>query len=271
MRQMSDPELKRLEADGFPPLPAADATAFVERGGARLWTASYGDGPPVLLLHGGFGSAGNFAYQVPALVAAGYRVLVMDTRAHGRSSWGSAPLGYRVFAEDALAVLDHWRIAQAAIVGWSDGADTGLMMALTRPERVAGLVFFACNVDPTGTKPFVMTDMIGRFFGRIVADYEALSPTPTDFAALQDRLQAVQASEPNLSTADLAGVAAPVLSLIGDGDEFITLEHPRSIAARIPGARFELMAGVSHFAPLQDPELFNRAVLDFLAETLPRR
>lgn len=270
MPQVSDPELKRLEAQGFPPMPVADATGYVERGGARLWTASYGDGPAVLLLHGGFGSSGNFASQVPDLVASGYRVIVMDTRAHGRSDWGTEPLGYRTFAQDALAVLDHWQVARAAIVGWSDGADTGLLAALMSPERVAGLVFFACNVDPTGTRPFEMTEVIGRFFPRIVADYEALSPTPQDFATLQERLQAVQANEPNLSAAELATVRVPVLSLIGDGDEFITLEHARYIAASIPGARFALMQGVSHFAPLQNPELFNRVVLDFLATCLPK-
>lgn len=258
----SRPQNARTE--GFPPLPPADATAYVERKEARLWTASYGTGPAVLLLHGGFGSAGNFAHQVPALTAAGYRVIVMDTRAHGRSSWGDAPLGYRVFAEDALAVLDHWAIDRAAIVGWSDGADAGLIAALEHPERIRGLVFFACNVDSTGTKPFEMTEVIGRFFPRIVADYEALSPTPADFPALQDALQKVQAAEPNLSAADLARVAVPVLSLLGERDEFITRAHAEYIANSIPGACFQLLAEVSHFAPLQHPDIFNGAVLDFL-------
>jgi pimeloyl-ACP methyl ester carboxylesterase len=259
-----DLDLRALESDGFPQLPEPDATTYVERVGAQLWAASYGEGPAVLLLHGGFGSAGNFAHQVPALTAAGYRVIVMDTRAHGRSSWGDAPLGYRVFAEDALKVLDHWGIERAAIVGWSDGADTGLIAALAHPERVRGLVFFACNVDATGTKPFEMTEVIGRFFPKIVADYEAHSPTPTGFPALQEALPKVQAAEPNLSAADLARVQVPVLSLLGEHDEFITRPHAEYIAASIDGARFQLLPGVSHFAPLQHPELFNRAILDFL-------
>lgn len=261
-----DLDLRILEAEGFPPLPPADTTAYVEREGARLWTASYGIGPAVLLLHGGFGSAGNFAHQVPALTSAGYRVIVMDTRAHGRSNWGDAPLGYRVFADDALAVLDHWAIDRAAIVGWSDGADTGLIAALTHPERIRGLVFFACNVDPTGTKPFEMTEAVGRFFPKIVADYEVLSPTPAGFPALQEALPKVQAVEPNLSAADLARVQVPLLSLLGEHDEFITRAHAEYIAANIPRARFQLLAEVSHFAPLQHPEIFNRAVLDFLGE-----
>jgi pimeloyl-ACP methyl ester carboxylesterase len=261
-----DLDLSTLEAEGFPPLPPADTAAYVERAGAQLWTASYGSGPTVLLLHGGFGSAGNFAHQVPALTAGGHRVIMMDSRAHGRSSWGDAPLGYRVFAEDALAVLDHWGIDRAAIVGWSDGADTGLIAALDHPERIRGLVFFACNVDATGTKPFEMTEVIGRFFPKIVADYEAHSPTPAGFSALQEALPKVQATEPNLSAADLARVEVPVLSLLGEHDEFITRAHAEYIAASIPGARFQLLTEVSHFAPLQHPDMFNRAILDFLAE-----
>lgn len=269
MPQHIDLDLRILEAEGFPAPPTADDAAYVERAGARLWTASYGKGPAVLLLHGGFGSSGNFVHQIEPLVAAGYRVLVMDTRAHGRSSWGDAPLGYRTFAEDAAAVLDHWGEASSAIIGWSDGADTGLMLAIAHPERVRGLVFFACNVDPSGTRPFAMTETIKRFFPKIVADYEALSPTPSEFATLEDQLQKVQASEPNLGASDLANVRVPVLSLLGESDEFITVAHARYIADTIPGARFELMPAVSHFAPLQHPHLFNTTILRFLA-TLPK-
>lgn len=265
MSKFIDLDLRILEADGFPQLMPANATAYVKRSGSRLCTASYGSGPAMLLLHGGLGSSGNFARQIPALVAAGFRVIVMDTRAHGRSSWGNAPLGYREFAADAFAVLDHWDIDRAAIVGWSDGADTGLIAALDHPERVRGLVFFACNVDPTGTKPFEMTDVIARFFSKIVADYEALSPTPANFLALQEALSKVQAAEPNLSADDLARVQVPVLSLLGEFDEFITRDHAEYIASSIPGAQFQLLPKVSHFAPLQDPELFNGTVLGFVS------
>ncbi len=270
MDDYRDDDLTRLEQSGVPPLPPAGDSGVVFRDGARLWCASWGSGPAVLLLHGGLGNAGNWGHQVPELLAAGYRVIVVDTRGHGRSSWDGTPFSYRRLAEDALAVLEHFGVARAAIVGWSDGADTGLLLALTHPERVDGLVFFACNVDDTGVRPFEMTDTIGRILARHVADHAALSPDPSGFDVMQEAVSVMQASQPNLSADELGGVSVPVLSLIGEHDEFITRAHAEYLAAAIPGAQFQLLTEVSHFAPLQRPAVFNRVVLDFLAH-LPRR
>lgn len=270
MDEYRDDDLTKLTQSGIPPLPPDGDSGVVFRGGASLWCASWGSGPAVLLLHGGLGNAGNWGHQVPDLLAAGYRVLVMDTRGHGRSSWDGTPFSYHRLAEDALAVLEHFGVARAAIVGWSDGADAGLILAMTHPERVAGLVFFACNVDDSGTKPFEMTDIIDRIFARHVADHAALSPDPGGFDIMQEAVGLMQGSQPNLTAADLNNVTVPVLSLIGEHDEFITRAHAEYLAAAIPGARFELLPDVSHFAPLQRPALFNAAVMDFLARVSPR-
>lgn len=268
MDEFSDPELEILEAQGLPALPAAALSGFVKRRGVDLWYASFGDGPAVLLLHGGLGNAGNWAYQVPALIDAGYQAVVMDSRAHGRSGWDGTPLSYWQLADDAVAVLDALRVERAAVIGWSDGADTGLVLAIEHPERLSGLVFFACNVDPSGVLPFVMRPIIGRIYARHVADYAVLSPNPDRFGDFEAAVQLMQRGEPNLQAADLGAVRVPVLSLIGEHDEFIAEAHARYIADAIPGARFRLMRGLSHFAPLQRPSQFNDVILAFLAETV---
>jgi len=161
-------------------------------------------------------------------------------------------------------------VARAAIVGWSDGADTGLILAMQHPERIAGLVFFACNVDATGVKPFEMTETIGRIFARHVADHAALSPDPGGFETMQQAVGEMQRTQPNLTASDLGSVTVPVLSLIGEHDEFITRAHAEYLAATIPGARFQLLPEISHFAPLQRPAAFNAAVRDFLASVTLR-
>ena len=173
---LADDDLTLFAAEGPPPLPEGGAT--IERDGARLWFGDYGSGPAVALLHGGLGNAGNFGHQVPALLARGYRVIAVDSRGQGRSSWDGRPFSYDQFAEDLVAVLNHLGVARAAIVGWSDGACTGLAMARAHPERVAGVFYFACNVDPTGAWPFEMTDVIGNCLARHQKDYAALSPQP---------------------------------------------------------------------------------------------
>ncbi len=160
----TDDDLTHLEAHGLPPLPQTADSGVVANDNARIWYAAFGAGPAVLLLHGGLGNAGNWAHQVPALIDAGYRAVVIDSRGQGRSSRDGRPYSYQLLAADTRAVLDRLGIAKAAVIGWSDGADTGLILARETPGRVAGLFFFACNVDATGTRPFEFTPIIGRIY-----------------------------------------------------------------------------------------------------------
>ena len=259
---MNDDDLTLFAADGVE-LPPGGVERIVENDGALLWVASYGHGPAVILLHGGMGHSGNFGKQVAAIAAAGYRVVVADTRGHGRSTRDSRPFSYSLLASDLKSILDALQIEQASIVGWSDGACTGLLLAMSDPARVAGLYFFACNVDPSGTRELEFTPMLGRCIGRHTEDYERLSPVG-DFDQLADDLQVMQSTQPNLSQQQLATVGVAVTVALGEHDEFIKRSHAEYLARSIPGARFELLPGVSHFAPIQQPELFTDSVLRFL-------
>jgi len=263
----TDDDLTHLEAHGLPALPPAASEGYVENRGARIWHARYGNGPAVVLLHGGLGNAGNWACQVPALIAAGYGVVVIDSRGQGRSTRNDQPYSYQLLASDTRAVLDDLDIASAAYIGWSDGADTALVLSRETPERSRGVFFFACNVDASGTRPFEFTPVIGRIYNHHIKDYAMLSPTPDGFEAMRDDLNLMQAAQPNYTSADLAAISVPVWSVLGAHDEFIKREHAEYIARSIPGARFVLLPEVSHFAPLQRPDLFNAAMLEFLSAT----
>jgi pimeloyl-ACP methyl ester carboxylesterase len=202
---------------------------------------------------------------VPALVAAGRQVVLLDTRGHGRSTRDARPFGYELLASDLLAVLDHLALERVPVVGWSDGACTALVLAHRRPERVAGVMFFGCNMDPSGAKEFDGSNpLIGRCFGRHAKDYARLSATPEDFRPFVDAVSAMQQSEPSYAAADLAEIRVPVTVVHAEGDEFIRREHAEYLARTIPGADLVLLPGVTHFAPLQQPEEVTAAVLGFL-------
>lgn len=265
---MDDPELVDFERNGVA-LPPGGEAGFVETGGARIAFTSFGQGPAVILLHGGMGHSGNFGKQIPAIVAAGYRAIAIDSRGHGRSTWDGRPFSYDLMAADTLAVMDALGIDRTAIVGWSDGACTGLALGKRAPERIAGVFFFACNVDDTGTKPFVMSDTIGRCIARHRRDYEALSSTPGGFDALFEAVGLMQRTLPDYSADDLKSIAVPVTVVQAEHDEFIKPQHAAYIAATIPDARLVHLKDVTHFAPLQRPDVFNAAVLEFLARVLP--
>lgn len=258
-----DDDLLNLEA-GFPSLPSTEHAGYVDSAEIRIWFSAFGPGLPVVLLHGGMGNSGNWANLIPELVNAGYRVIAMDSRGQGRSSWDGNPFHYTQMAMDVRRVLDHLGIPKAAVVGWSDGADIGLALADESPERVTGLFFFACNVDPSGTKPFEMTDRVERVLEHHRRQYAELSPTPGNFESVFEAIQTMQSSEPDYTPEQLARIDVTVTVCVGEYDEFIPREHMEYLANALPDATFELLPGVGHFAPWQRPDVFNRAVIAFL-------
>jgi len=262
IEEFTDPELKKFEAHGAAPLPSSTGSGYLSHEGAEIWYSSFGAGPAVLLLHGGLGHSGNWGYQIPALIENGYRAVVIDSRGHGRSTRDSRPYSYELLASDALSVLDHLQIQKTATVGWSDGACTSLVLAKTTPTRVAGVFYFACNMNPSGAKnPFDPSPLLDRCISRHIKDYAELSSTPDQFKTLMDDLGLMQRTQPDYSTHDLAAISVPVVIAQAEHDEFIKREHAEYLARTIPNARYQFLPEVSHFAPLQKPSQFNGAIL----------
>ncbi|HEX9036013.1 MAG TPA: alpha/beta hydrolase [Ktedonobacterales bacterium] len=268
--QVDDDDLTRFAAEGAEPLPETTEQGYVDHEGARIWYASCGTGAPVILLHGGLGHSGNWGYQVPALVAHGYRGIVINSRGHGRSTRDARPYTYELMASDVMAVMDTLGIASAALAGWSDGACVALILAAQAPQRAVGVFFFACNMDPSGANEGIeVTAILQRCMARHRLDYAALSATSGDFDAFSDAVALMQQTQPNYTVADLAAISVPVAIVQSEPDEFIRREHAEYLARSIPNARLLILPGVTHFAPLQRPDQFNAALLAFLGDILP--
>jgi len=128
-----------------PTLPDPDKSGYASVDGLKIWYASWGAGPPVLLLEGGEDSTADWGFLVPDLVKHGYRAVAIDRRCQGRSTCSSRQIDYHLFAEDDLAVMNQLGIKTAAIVGFSDGAVVGIDLALNHLDRVQRL--FALGAD----------------------------------------------------------------------------------------------------------------------------
>jgi pimeloyl-ACP methyl ester carboxylesterase len=261
----------------LPPTPKASPLlkpAFAAVNGIRLFyaisapTASAKPAkpwPPVVLLHGGLGNSNYWGFQVTALVAAGHRVIVVDSRGHGRSTRNGTPFGYNLMADDVVALLDTLHIQRADIVGWSDGGIQALDLALRHPTRVRRVFAFGANVTPDGNIPDLdKNPTFGAFIARGRGEYARLSATPTQYDAFVAQIGHMWASEPHWTDAQLRAITTPVEVADGDHDEAIFRAHTEHIAAVIPGAGLLILPNTSHFAFLQAPKLFNAALLDFL-------
>jgi pimeloyl-ACP methyl ester carboxylesterase len=192
--------------------------------------------------------------------------VLIDSRGHGRSTRDARPFSYELMASDVSAVMDTLELQRASLIGWSDGACTAMVLASQAPARVAGVFFFACNMDPSGTKEFEFTPIIGRCISRHMQDYAQLSATPDQFEAFSEAVGLMQKTQPNYSAHDLAQISVPVAIVQSEHDEFIKREHAEYLARSIAHAELIELRGVSHFAPLQRPEQFNSVMLAFLGK-----
>jgi pimeloyl-ACP methyl ester carboxylesterase len=248
-----------------PAMPAPVESGMAPIDDIQMYYAIYGEGEPVLLIHGGLGNADDFGFQVPVL-AESHRVIVADARGRGRSTRSDQPYSYALMADDYLALLDHLGIDKVALVGWSDGAIIGLDIAIRHPERLNRLFAYGANYTLEGWKASAADDPTFKAgLARAAADYTRLSPTPAEFDALLAQMSEMWATQPNYIQDQLRGITVPTVIFVGDHDEGIEPAHAAEMAKLIPGAKLVIMKDASHFAMWQKPDEFNATVLEFLA------
>ena len=255
-----------LTLPATPALPTPQATGHAAVNGVSIWYATFGSGPPVVLLHGGLANSNYWGHQIPVL-AQKHQVIVMDSRGHGRSTRDSQPYGYDLMASDVIGLMDHLGVAKAAVVGWSDGAILGLNLAMKHPDRVSRLFAFAANSDPSGVKDVAKSPVFTQFIARAEKEYAALSATPRQYKKFVEEISTMWATQPHWTVEQLRTIKVPTWIVDADHDEAIFRENTELMAREIPNAGLLLQPEVSHFSMLQDPEQFTADIMRFLGRT----
>jgi pimeloyl-ACP methyl ester carboxylesterase len=231
--------------------------------GIRLYVETYGQGPPVLVLHGAAGFLETMHYFISGL-AATHTVIAVDSRGQGRSTDGAGPITYAAMGDDMIKLLDALRIGKVDIVGWSDGGIVGLDMAMKHPDRVRRLVAIGANYDTAGVDPKALTgDFTAQVAAQVKPFYDAVAPEPSHFPVMVQKIRTLVTTLPHYTLAELGRIRARVLIVAGEHD-LILRRHTDSMAAAIPGAREAIVPGASHFGPLEQPAVYNGIVEKFL-------
>jgi pimeloyl-ACP methyl ester carboxylesterase len=253
----------------LPPTPApiaTDRSGEAEANGIKIHYAIYGQGSPVIFLHGGLANTDYWGNQVPA-VAAHHTVILMDSRGHGRSTRDARPYGYDLMADDVVALMDVLKIAKADVIGWSDGGILGIDLAMRHKDRVGKVFAFAANTVTSGVVEGVEKNpTFAAYIERAGHEYAERSATPREYDAFVNQISKMWADQPNWTDDQLKAIDTPILVVDGDHDEAIKRPHTEYIAATIPHAGLLILPNASHFAFLQDPDQFNFAILHFLGD-----
>lgn len=222
---------------------------------AELYYEIYGEGEPLVLLHGNGGSIQEFYKQIPEL-SKQFKVIAVDTRAQGNSKdFTKGDLNYKIFADDVKNLMDYLKITKADILGWSDGGNTGLEFALKYPENLNKLIIIGANAFPEG----VDEDLLKNFKTKV--RFMQLANQPENDG--EKRLLNLMLHEPNISKKSLNQIQNSTLVIAGEND-VIKKEHTEMIAKEIPNAKLKIYPKATHYLPFEIAEDVNKDVIDFL-------
>jgi pimeloyl-ACP methyl ester carboxylesterase len=247
-----------------PAMPQVGYSGLAKVNGINMYFATYGTakGAPILMIHGGLAHADIWAPVVIDLMK-DHKVIVADSRGHGRSSSDGSVYSFDLLAQDYLALLDYLKVESVHIAGWSDGANIGYILSSIAPERVTSHFAHAGNVTLAGVNPAVETNaLFGSYVGMMGTDYAAMSTTPDNYEAFIGEVSAMWGKPSGLGL--LANITAPTLVVQSEYDEGILSAHSQKIAESIPGAHYLVLKNVSHFAAFQAPSEYVSAIREFI-------
>lgn len=244
---------------------------YAEVNGIKVYYEIYGTGEPLLLLHGNGAAIGSFSSQIPEL-SKHFKVIAVDSRAQGKSTDSDAEITYALMASDMSALIDQLHLGSVDVVGWSDGGNIGLELALAHPEQVKKLVTFGANYTHVDYEAppdkIVMQPDDPRLQNTKAAIAVAAKSRPQLSPAVQKKLSDLMEKYPNITTAQLQTIKTPVLVVAGDHDA-IKLEQTISLFRNLPHAQLWIVPGATHFVAMEQPETVNREIIAFL--TTPYR
>lgn len=229
-----------------------EAGKYANVNGIEVYYEVYGEGEPLLLIHGNGGSIKSSTPKIEYYKDK-YQVIIMDSRAHGKTKDIGDSLTYEQMTADVNAVLEQLDIDSCYIWGQSDGGIIGLKLAIDYPDKVKRLAVFGANLRPDST---AVDDDNANFVKNMIAN-------ETDDYKL--RIFGLLIYQPQIPVSDLAKITAPVLIMTGDRD-VIRLEHSLEMFYNIKRSNLFVMPGATHFGSYEKPKLFFQVLDGFFTQ-----
>ena len=236
----------------------------------KIYYEEYGKGSTLLLLQGGMGSIHDFAKCIPEL-SKHFRVIAPDTPGQGRSELADS-MSYELMAEYISKMIDLLELDSAYVMGWSDGGNTGLILANNRPDKIKGVVASGANYklsgypsllnDTTDWEKYIRSPEFEIANRKDIEEYISFCPSQRDWKKMFIDLAKMWHQEIYFSPKLLEGIRIPVMIVIGDKDG-VTLEHAIEMHRLIKGSQFCVLPNTSHAVFSERPDLIDKIAIDF--------
>jgi pimeloyl-ACP methyl ester carboxylesterase len=234
-----------------------------------------GHGPALVLLHGGSVSAELCWGQAFAAFSPSFDVIAPDQMGHGRTAdIPDRPFDYHAMAEDTVELLSQLGVQSAVFVGWSDGGNLALDIAIHHPALATKIATSGANYTSDGLPARVREWLRGAkasdWDKEVLDEYARESPDgAAHWPALFERLRKMWLSQPTMTVKELGSIKARALVIAGDHD-VIRPEHTLALQQAIPGAELAILPHAGHDVVVTDAPRWNAVVLAFLTEPPPQ-
>jgi 3-oxoadipate enol-lactonase len=237
-----------------------------------------GQGFPLLLIHGLLSDLTSWRYQFEPF-ANRYRVIAVDLKGFGKSTKPRTEYRVHSHADDLNVFLQHLKLPQTHVCGLSMGGMVAEVLALKYPHLVNGLVLADSAAMIADYAVSDRLTLIGDHDMNWIAKWgtKKILRLASDEAKdhVREMIRRVDKTDYRLAVLSTAGfnianqlknITSPTLVIQGEKDGTVPMWHAEQLKSWIPGVKFVVMKGASHMTPVDNPEEFNRLVLDFLAE-----
>jgi len=225
---------------------------YIKCNGVDIYYEIHGEGEPILCLHGNGEDSSYFKPQVEGF-SKNYKVILIDSRGHGKSSFGDSKLSLNLLAKDVINVLKELNIDKVHLLGFSDGGNIALTIALKNPEIIKTLSLVGANLQPKDIKLFARIPII---IGYGVYNIFSINK--------KKEVMGLMVKEPYFKVGELNTIDIPTLVVAGEKD-LIKESCTNLISKSIKNSKLAIIKVGDHFVSSKKPEVFNKIFSDLIS------
>ena len=244
---------------------------YLNVGDAKIYYETYGQGRPIILLHGGlYGYIDEYKNYIPTL-SKHFKVIAIALRGHGKSEIGTKPISYKLLAEDAISVLKKESQDSAIVIGFSDGGIAAYVMAAENFDKIKKVVAIGGGLELAGYKPAGL-DWLKSFtaesFNKDNSDFinerKKMMPQPGRWNEFLEKMKILWSEPIWVSQEKAKNIKCLVLTIGGDRDDFLTTEQFIQTYKAIPNSQLAIIPNSGHVESMTNPFVFNDIILPFI-------